>query len=343
MKIIAVEEHFFTRNYVQHLVSRKDYPKFEITRDHNQSEEVRLWHSPGHYTVQEQEEWSRKLDTGEGRLREMDEHGIAMQVLSFAAALELLEPAEGAALAKATNDELAEIVAAHPDRFAGFAALAAQDPDGAAAELERAVTKLGLKGTKINAHVGREFLDEEKYRVIFETAARLGVPVYLHPMQPSPEMIKPFQAYPGLAGPIWGFAAAAGLQAIRLIYSGIFDRCPGLKIILGHLGEALPFWLWRLDNRWERDKITTHPLTKDLRKKPGEYLRDNFLVATSGMFSLPAFQCVYQELGAERIMFAVDYPNESNRQAVQFLEQLPVSHEDKEKICHLNAERLLKL
>jgi 2,3-dihydroxybenzoate decarboxylase len=155
---------------------------------------------------------------------------------------------------------------------------------------------------------------------------------------PSPDMAKPYLKYPALATAMNGFGAEVSLHALRLILSGLFDEHPGVKIILGHLGEALPFWLWRLDNRWVR-----MPQGMTIKKKPSQYIKDNFFITTAGNFSVSAFFCAYLELGADQILFAVDYPLESNKEAVQFMEALPISDGDKDKVCHLNAERLLKL
>ncbi|MFC1905822.1 amidohydrolase family protein, partial [Chloroflexota bacterium] len=156
-----------------------------------------------------------------------------------------------------------------------------------------------------------------------------------------PDFVKPYLAYRGLSGPMWGYGAEVGLHAMRLICSGLFDKYPGLKIVLGHLGEALPFWLWRIDNR--RQKDPSAQFHNKLDRKPSEYIKDNFLMTTSGMFWPPAFLCSYLALGADNILFAVDYPWESNKEAVEFMENVQIGDRDKEKIYHLNAERFFKL
>jgi 2,3-dihydroxybenzoate decarboxylase len=167
--------------------------------------------------------------------------------------------------------------------------------------------------------------------------------VYVHPNPPAGELLKLVEEYPPLTGPSWGYGADAGLQAMRLIFSGIFDKHPGLKIILGHLGEALPFWLWRIDNRWDKEEHASNPNVKKLVKKPGQYVKDNIYVTPSGMFDIAPFMCTYSVLGADRILFAVDYPFESNQEAVQFMKTVPICDSDKEKICHSNAERLFRM
>jgi predicted TIM-barrel fold metal-dependent hydrolase len=323
MKKIAVEEHFFTQTYV-------DYKNAKMKTEH-------VIARPG--------EIDECIDVDAGRLKAMDDAGIDMQVLSFSSpGVEGIENTEDAiAMARKTNDELAAIIKRHPTRYAGFATIACHDPKAAADELKRAVKELGLCGVKINSHIRGEYLDDPKYWIVFETAEKLGVPVYLHPRSPSPQIIKPYLTYPVLATSVWGFAAEVGLHAMRLICSGLFDKYPGLQIILGHLGEALPFWLWRVDNhRWESFGLKD-PLAPNVKRKLSDYIKENFYVTTSGNFFMPAFMCAYMALGADRIMFAVDHPMESSKEAVDIVEKAPICDIDKEKIFHLNAEKLLKI
>jgi 5-carboxyvanillate decarboxylase len=345
VKKIAIEEHFLTERYITYLHSRKDFPKRDIIEQAGKKFE-RDWWSPAKYRlINPDNPKTRKIiNLGKGRLKEMDEAGIDTQVLSLSfPGVEMFDAPDGTSMAKVVNDELSEVVKRYPERFAGFASVAPQDPDAAANELERAVKELGLKGTMINSHIRGEYLDEQKYWVIFERAEKLGVPIYIHPRMPSPDMIKPYLAYPGLPGALWGFAAETGLHAMRLICSGVFDKYPGLKIILGHLGEAIPFWLWRLDSRLLEEREMDPAAYKNLKKTPSQYFKDNFYVTTSGMFWQPVLQFVCSVLGADRILFAADYPYESSREAVQFIESMPISDVDKKKICHLNAEKLLRL
>ena len=269
----------------------------------------------------------------------MDKAGISMQLLSLTApGVENFNTADGIMWAKRTNDELAGAVKKHPDRLAGLAALPFQEPEAAAEELERAVKALGLKGAMVNSNVQGEYLDDPKFWVIFEKAEKLDVPIYLHPREPSPDMLKPYLAYPGLWTALLGYGAEVSLHAMRLICSGVFDKYPRLKFIIGHMGEALPFWLWRLDRQWLHT-----PMAKKLSKKPSEYIKDNFRITTSGMFSIPPFLCAYLTLGADNLLFAVDFPYESSDIAVKFIKNTPISEGDKEKICHINAEKLLGL
>ena len=348
MKKIAVEEHFLTEDYVAYLHSRKEFPKREIVEEDGQTF-IRDWWSATNYRLMNpnQPNKDRILDLGEGRLAQMDAAGIDMQVLSLSfPGVEQFEASDATAMARSVNDELYQAVQQYPKRFSGLAAIAPQDPKAAAAELERAVNHLGFKGAMINGNIRGEYLDARKYWVIFEAAATLDVPVYIHPKMPSPDMIKPYLAYPGLASAMWGFAADAGLHAMRLMCSGVFDQYPGLKIILGHLGEAIPFWLWRIDSRWLEEKqsdIASAEAYRHFQKSPGQYFKDNFYVTTSGMCWEPALQFVCNVLGAEKILFAADYPYESSREIAEFIDSVQLSEKDKEKICHANAEKLLHL
>jgi 2,3-dihydroxybenzoate decarboxylase len=338
MKIIDFEAHFFTDEYVEYLRSRKEPPNFVTFDKGGQKEEV-MCLAKGVWAPRTKN-LEALLDLDQGRIEKMDAAGISVQVLSLAGpGCELFEPSEGTELARRSNDKLAEAIKRHPDRFLGFASLAPQDPDGAVKELERTVKELGFKGAKINSHVrGGEYLDEEKYWVIFEKAEKLGVPIYIHPRIPSPQMLKPYADYGyALAGAALGFGAETALHAMRLIMSGVFDRFTRLKIILGHLGEALPFWLDRLDRKYEFD------LKVKLCRKPSEYIKNNFLMTFSGMFFTPAFICVYLALGADNILFASDYPFEPCEDATQFIEKVPICDIDKQKICYDNAHKLLGL
>ncbi|MBN1105642.1 MAG: amidohydrolase [Deltaproteobacteria bacterium] len=342
MKRITVEEHFSTTEYLDHLrlLLTEKYPVREIVEAEPQLHAEVRWLGESRYSTPKSSALAGKIaDVGEQRIRDMDEDGIDMQVLSLISpGVQVFDAPTATALARKANDELYQVTRKYPKRFAGLAAIAPQDPPKAADELERAVRDLGLKGASINSHTRGEYLDDRKYWVIFERAERLDVPIYIHPRIPSPDMSKPFLTYPPLATAMAGFAAEVSLHALRLILSGLFDEHPGVKIILGHLGEGLPFWLWRLDNRFVK-----MPQGLNIKKKPSQYVKDNFFITTAGNFSVPSFFCAYMQLGIDRILFAVDYPLESNQEAVQFMETLPIAESEKEKVCHLNAERLFKL
>jgi 2,3-dihydroxybenzoate decarboxylase len=242
-------------------------------------------------------------------------------------------------MARDANDRLADAVAKHPDRFAGFAALPTADPQAAARELERTVKELGFKGAMIHGHTQGVFLDDKKFWPIFGAAAQLDVPIYLHPAMPHPEAAKPYFApYEELQGSAWGFEIDTSCHFLRILFAGAFDAHPKLKIILGHLGEGLPFGMHRLN-----DHSVVAAKRRGLKRAPIDYLRDNLIVTTSGNWYEPAFVCTLLALGADNILFAIDWPYEANTAAMEFLRKLSISDVDREKIAHLNAARVLKL
>lgn len=282
------------------------------------------------------------FDMYDTRIKEMDSAGIDMQVLSHGApSTQRFDAETGPALAKATNDRLAEVCKAHPTRFAGFAALPTANPKAAADELERTVTKLGFKGAMIHglSH-GHKFLDLPEFWPIFERAEALDVPIYMHPAVPHPAFIdaylKDYLAdFPGITNAAWGFTVETATQGLRLVLSGVFDKYPKLKIVLGHLGEGLPFLLWRIDHALSR------PGGKPLNFR--ETFREHFWITTSGNFSDSALLCSMMELGADRILFSVDYPYVENQPGMDWMAHLAISTEDKDKIYSGNAKRLLKM
>src|SRR5215469_5093363 len=283
-------------------------------------------------------------DLGELRLRDMDETGIAMQVLSLTApGVQVFDPPTAVALARSANDQLADAIRNHPDRFAGLAAIAPQDPAAAAMELERAVRTLGLKGAIVNSHTRGEYLDDPKFWQIFEAAESLDVPIYLHPTSPSPAMIAPFLER-GLDGAIFGFAVETGLHVLRIIVCGALDRFPKLRIVVGHLGEGLPYWLFRIDFMHARMVTANrYASVKKLEKKPSDYLRENFYVTTSGMAWAPPILYAQSVLGVDRVMYAMDYPYQFVPEEVKVTDDLPISDEDKHNLYHSNAERVFGL
>jgi predicted TIM-barrel fold metal-dependent hydrolase len=274
----------------------------------------------------------------------MDEAGVDVQVISLNdPGCQLFEASEAAELARKMNDALACVTRKHPDRFIGLAVLAPQSPAEAADELERTVKELGFRGAFIGSNIRGEYPDDPKYWVIFERAEKLGVPINIHPMIPAASILKEYAAYgDALVGPSLGYGADTALSAMRLICSGVFDKYPGLKIILGHLGEALPFWMNRLDLGWIEPPAMGGPGPK-CAMRPTDYVKRNFVMTTSGLFFEPAFLCTYLALGADNMAFAIDYPFADNKKAVQFMERMPISEQDREKIFGLTAEKLLGL
>lgn len=340
MRIIDLEAHCFTPEYIKYMRSRKDTPRLEsMTVNGKKIEGIR--HVSGNWETRGPV-FDRLSDLDDIRIKDMDRDGVTMQVLTLGGpGVEQFQPDEATDVAHRVNDELAAAMKRHPGRYSAFATLAAQDPEKAADELERCVTKLGFLGGKINSHVrGGDYLDDKKYWGIWDRAAKLGVPIYLHPRLPSPQMIKAYMGYDGaLTGASLGFAAEALLHSMRLIMSGLFDKYPDLRIMLGHLGESLPFWLQRINMAWRMKQ--TEKL--GLKHMASDYVKANFLVTPSGMPFMPAFLCTYMALGADAILFAVDYPFESNKEHIQLIANAPICDGDKEKIFHGNAERILKL
>jgi 5-carboxyvanillate decarboxylase len=279
-------------------------------------------------------------DIGAGRIATMDAAGIDMQLLSLTAPGVQLHDAEtGLRLARLVNDRLKAAIDAYPTRFAGLAAIPPQDPSGAAKELDRAVTKLGLKGAIINSHTRGEYLDDPKFWPIFEAAEAFDVPIYLHPREPSPAMAPPM-TLPGFTVG-WGFAVETGTHALRLIANGVFDRFPKLRIVLGHLGEMLPFMLDRIDNRYNFESML-FPKNR-LKRKPSDYFRDHFVVTTTGMNFEAPLKAAIAILGIDRVLFGIDYPYEDQKADVAKFEAMGFSEADKKKLYQTNSERVFKL
>jgi predicted TIM-barrel fold metal-dependent hydrolase len=283
------------------------------------------------------------LDLGGARIASMDEGGIDLQILSLAATGQDGLPANDAtALVREANDIAFTAAQTYPERFACFTSLALHDPNAAAKELERGVTKLHSVGGFINGTEGGSFLDDPCYTPVFEAAGALDVPLYLHPTPPSPTIRDAyFSGLPEnsayfLSTAAWGWHAELGMHCLRLILSGLFDRFPKLRIIIGHMGEDLPFSLLRAQDGLPQS--VTH-----LPRTISEYFLDHFFVTTSGYFTQPPFRCAMDVLGADRLLYSVDYPYRSNVAGAKFLAELNVAQVDLEKIAHGNAERILKL
>jgi predicted TIM-barrel fold metal-dependent hydrolase len=282
-------------------------------------------------------------DIGDKRIAEMDAAGIDVQVLSLnSPGVEQAEAAEQISIAVESNDFLAEAVKKYPSRFAAFAALATAVPDKAAEELDRRVRQQGFKGTLINGHTRGRYLDDKFFWPILERAEALNVPIYLHPTVPPQAVVEAsFGGFsPSVTGMFasagWGWHIETGVHLIRMILGGVFDRYPKLQVVIGHLGEGIPFMLPRLDKNLPKE------MTK-LERPFGAYLRENVHYTFGGFNFAATFLNLLLEVGVDRIMFSVDHPYGSMAEARAFLQHLPVSEADRERIAHGNAEKLLGL
>ena len=316
-RVIAIEEHYYDENVVEHFTGI-DARTGGFVRD-------------------------ALLEVGEERLKSMDDAGIDVQILSHGApSTQRMEAATAVTVAKAANDRLKEICDAHPDRLAGFAQLPTADPAATADELSRSVNELGMKGAMIHGLVlidGQwHFPDHEMFWPIYERAVDLNVPIYLHPANVHPTVAECYlndyaEAFPGLMNAGWGFTLETATIGIRMVLSRVFEKLPDLQIILGHLGETLPFLMWRIDlalNRPGNDGVAFR-----------DVFTSNFHITTSGFFSDPALLCCIQEMGTDRILFAIDYPFAPNAPGPKWMERLMLNADDKAKILHGNAEKLL--
>jgi 2,3-dihydroxybenzoate decarboxylase len=311
------------------LASAHDEPGYAATR------------KAGYLPIDVPDLWQRLGSLGDLRLRHMDEAGIDASLLLIGSpGVQIFDGDEGSRLARLVNDRVAEACRAHPGRFHALAALAPQQPETAAKELERAVTTLGLKGGIINSHTKGEYLDEPKFSPILEAAMALDVPIYIHPREPAPRMIEPFLPPAMLAMATWGFSAETGLHGVRLIAAGVFDRFPRLRIVLGHLGEGIPFFMDRLDVRYSKEIVPARP---KLKRKPSDYVKENFVVTSSGMNWAPAIRFCQETLGPQRVLFAADYPFEDPVAAVEGAEATPMTEEHRLLFFQQNAQRVFKL
>jgi 2,3-dihydroxybenzoate decarboxylase len=310
--VIALEEHYWDREVAQTFVGESRAPALLQRLD----------------------------DLGALRVKEMDEAGIDVQVLSHGApSTQRLDAATAVPLAKRANDRLHAAVLAHPDRFAAFAALPTADPKAAADELERTVTKLGFKGAMVHGPTNGVFFDDKRFWPILERAQALDVPLYLHPSSPVPAVAEAYykdylDRFPQLLTAAWGYTVETATQGIRMVLSGCFDQYPRLKIILGHLGESLPFSAWRINMALSRGD------------KPSNFrdtFNEHFWITTSGNFSTPALMCCIMEMGVDRILFSVDYPFVPNPPGTKWMADLPLSLEDRTKILSGNVKRLLRM
>ncbi len=331
MRLIATEEAFATREYFD------EYLKLAQTVDTAETRYLKMYYKAP---------LIERLSDMDYRLAEMDRFGVDMHLLSITApGVQAFEPSLGADMAEHANDHLAKAVKAHPTRLAALGAVAPQSPERAAREVKRIMTELGFGGVIINSHTQGEFLDGEKFWPIFEALVAHDAPLYIHPNFPAPSMIEPYSHY-GMMGALWGFGAECSLHVVRLIMAGVFDRFPKLKIVLGHLGEGLPFWLGRLDNRYANilRRGGLEPLgMKTLQRLPSDYFRSNFHITTSGMNTDPPLEFALKMFGPDRIMFAIDYPFEQTEEAVGFIRAAPLEPGAMRKITHETAQTVFNI
>jgi 5-carboxyvanillate decarboxylase len=278
------------------------------------------------------------LDIDAGRLAVMDENGVDMHVLSLTApGVQMFDADTATALASLANDRLAEAVSRHPARFVALASFAPQDPARAVREMERAIHTLGMSGFVVNSHTDNEYLDQEKYWPILEAAEALGAALYIHPRAPSDGMAAPFDDY-RMEAAVWGYGMEVGTHAVRLMLSGVLDRFEKLEIVLGHMGEAIPFWLWRLDYMGDPQRGRTSN-----RLRPSEYFARNFAITTSGVEDSLALRYCIDKLGPDNVMWAIDHPYQPTPPACAWIDEAPLSDKEREKICHLNAARIFRI
>jgi uncharacterized protein len=331
MRTIALEEHYATGPFMEG-PGRRLKEQAEAARAHPKV-------AAGYVRLV-----GELCDLGDGRIAAMDAAGVDVQVLSLTSpGVEQLDVGEAVALARDSNDMLAEAVRNHQGRFAGFAALPTPAPEAAAEELERAVREHGFVGALINGHSRGRYLDDASFWLILERAEALGVPIYLHPTPPPPPVVEASYAGDfapgvavGLASAAWGWHVETATHVLRVVLGGVFDRYPKLQLVIGHMGEGLPFFLPRLE-------LALPPEATKLDRPVGAYLRENVHYTFGGFNWDQAFLDLLLQVGVERIMFSTDHPYAPMQEARNFLDQLPVSPTDREKISHANAERLLGL
>ncbi|MES2258141.1 MAG: amidohydrolase family protein [Pseudomonadota bacterium] len=332
MRLIATEEAFAPQEYLD------EYIKMTKTIDTPVTRYLGMYY--------QKPEFAQQLTDMDYRLAMMDRHDVAMHLLSITGpGVQAFDADLGSDLAMLTNDKLAAIIKQHPTRFAGLAAVAPQSPERAAREIKRAMTELKLNGIIINSHTHGEFLDDPKFWPILAAAVEHDATIYLHPSFPPDSMLEPYSKY-GMMAALWGFQAECSLHVIRMILGGVFDQFPTLRIVLGHLGEGIPYWLSRLDNRYQnilkRGGLASLGM-KQLERLPSDYFKTNFHVTTAGMNSAAPFEYCVKLLGAERVLFAIDYPYEQTEDATGFARSLQLPHDQLSKICHGNAERLFNI
>jgi 5-carboxyvanillate decarboxylase len=282
---------------------------------------------------------AKLLDVDAIRLADMNANNVSMHLLSLTMpGVQILDKIQAVELAQLANDKLSAAVKRNPSRFAGLGCFAPQDPLAAAKEMQRAINTLKLNGFIVNSHTNNLYLDDPSFSPILEAAEALNAPIYIHPRAVSDGMAQPFKDY-RLEGAAWGYGVETSTHILRLIFAGVFDRYPKLQVVIGHMGEALPFWLWRLD-------FMGAPGARAGRKnalKPSEYFQRNITITTSGVEDPLALKYCIDKIGVDRIMWAIDYPYQPTSPSVSFLESAPLSTIEREKIAYKNAERVFSI
>ena len=327
MKLIDLENHFYDLATVNAMAARAGYPFYDKTK------KVIRWTEKVAMPFDALQD--KLVDIGEGRLSIMDRVGISTAVISPSQGLEELDPAESIPLAKSNNDTVYELTQRYPGRYLGSAALPVKDIDAACKELERCVKELGFVCWHTHSNYTDTNASEERFLPIFETAAELGVYIYLHPNMPDYAGLDEYEFT--FAGPAAGFTVDTMITTLKFIVSGLFDRVPKTKLVIGHLGEAIPFLLDRIDNRIS---FLPNPKLKNQRK-PSDYFRDNIYVTTSGNMSPAAFRCTRDVLGIEKIIFGSDYPYEVIDAMTDFVKNLELTAEERDLLSFKNAENLI--
>jgi 5-carboxyvanillate decarboxylase len=281
------------------------------------------------------------LDAEQERLRQMDEFGVEMQLMALTApGVQMFDADTAMELAMLANDRLAALCRKYPTRFAGLASFAPHSPKRAAKEMERAVGELKLNGFMINSHTYGEYLDDPKFWPILEAAEALDRCIYIHPRAASDTLKGPLQDY-GMDSAMWGYGVEVGTHAVRMMAGGVFDHFPKLKICIGHMGEAVPFWIWRINFMNSRAQVVGR--ASKTKRSMEEYFRDNFVITNSGVEDPLALRYSIDRMGVDKVMWAIDYPYQPMEPAVRFIEDFDCTDEERHALCHGNAERIFHI
>lgn len=339
-KVIDLEHHYYNQEFIDCLETRTELPYYRPGEgiwiregSSNPIDFIYPWKNP---FTENPHSLDLLTSLGENRLKFIDYAGVTLAAVSSGSCIEELPLEEAVLCAQKTNNAIAEAVKLHPDRYVGTISLPTPYVEEAIAELERAVNELGLKYWHTHSNYGDECLFNEKFEPLIAKCAELNVPIYIHPQSPYGDYL--IETGNTLAGATFGYGVDVARTTLRLILNGVFDKYPNLKIIVGHMGEFIPYCLGRMDNRisWITPEIDSTVYSKETL---GTYFeRGNIFVTTSGVFEEPVMTCAISTIGIDRIMFGTDFPYEDFKGAVDFVKNLPISNEDKDKIFYKNAE-----